>query len=190
MRRCRPVPCRERSTLRRCGRCRFCRSVSARGWRLFACNEVAAFIDLRVVKPIVISADGATRDVGVVDAASSRIRVVTPRRRPADCCQSSTSCADQDVAAMVDGGAASNVPVELAWGGSATSGSAPQRVLSGVRLLPSALGPRRCGWYRSHPGGQLQMVRSLLRRPPRPIRASAVAGEPGAVRGGIDRACR
>lgn len=87
--------------------------VAARMW------QVAAFIDLRVVKPIVISADGATRDVNVVDAASfsSAIPGVLhhetsdPRMLPI----LDELCADQDVAAMVDGGAASNVPVELAW---------------------------------------------------------------------------
>jgi hypothetical protein len=88
--------------------------VAARMW------QVAAFIDLRVVKPIVISdADPATRDFNVVDAASfsSAIPGVLhyetsdPRMIPV----LDHLCADKDIAAMVDGGAASNVPIELAW---------------------------------------------------------------------------
>lgn len=122
--------------------------VAARMW------QVAAFIDLRVVKPIVISADGATRDVNVVDAASfsSAIPGVLhhetsdPRMLPI----LDELCADQDVAAMVDGGAASNVPVELAW----------ERVRDGRLGTRNACylafdcfhphwDPDICGWYRS-----------------------------------------
>lgn len=156
--------------------------VAARMW------QVAAFIDLRVVKPIVISADGATRDVNVVDAASfsSAIPGVLhhetsdPRMLPI----LDELCADQDVAAMVDGGAASNVPVELAWE-RVRAARHPQRVLSGVRLLPSALGPPTSVAGTDHPGGPAaDGAQPALRRPPRPIRADAVAGEPGAVRGG------
>lgn len=88
--------------------------VAARMW------QVAAFIDLRVVKPIVISdADAATRDFNVVDAASfsSAIPGVLhyetsdPRMIPL----LDDLFADKDIAAMVDGGAASNVPIETAW---------------------------------------------------------------------------
>ena len=88
--------------------------VGARMW------QVPAFIDVRVVKPIVISAaDDATRDFNVVDAAafSSAIPGVLhhetsdPRMVPI----LDELCADKGVAAIVDGGAASNVPVELAW---------------------------------------------------------------------------
>ncbi|WP_421841336.1 patatin-like phospholipase family protein [Mycobacterium sp.] len=87
--------------------------VGARMW------QVAAFIDVRVVKPIVISDADQTRDVNVVDAASfsSAIPGVLhhetsdPRMVPI----LDDIFAEQDIAAMVDGGAASNVPVELAW---------------------------------------------------------------------------
>lgn len=87
--------------------------VAARMW------QVAAFIDLRVVKPIVISGDDPDLDFDVVDAASfsSAIPGVLhhetsdPRMIPL----LDQLCADRDIAAIVDGGAASNVPVELAW---------------------------------------------------------------------------
>ncbi|MBW0020234.1 MAG: patatin-like phospholipase family protein [Mycobacterium sp.] len=87
--------------------------VAARMW------QVAAFIDLRVVKPIVISGDDPAVDFDVVDAASfsSAIPGVLhhetsdPRMLPL----LDALCADKDIAALVDGGAASNVPVELAW---------------------------------------------------------------------------
>jgi hypothetical protein len=87
--------------------------VAARMW------QVAAFIDSRVVKPVVIGGDDLTRDFNVVDAASfsSAIPGVLhhetsdPRMVPI----LDTLMADNDIAAIVDGGAASNVPVELAW---------------------------------------------------------------------------
>jgi predicted acylesterase/phospholipase RssA len=87
--------------------------VAARMW------QVAAFIDLRVVKPIVISGDDPALDFDVLDAASfsSAIPGVLhhetsdPRMLPI----LDALCAEKDIAAIVDGGAASNVPVELAW---------------------------------------------------------------------------
>lgn len=87
--------------------------VAARLW------QVSAFIDLRVVKPIVIGDDDQTREFNVVDAASfsSAIPGVLhhetsdPRMVPL----LDTLCQEKEVAALVDGGAASNVPVELAW---------------------------------------------------------------------------
>ncbi|MBY0442472.1 MAG: patatin-like phospholipase family protein [Mycobacteriaceae bacterium] len=87
--------------------------VQARMWR------VAAFIDVRVVKPIVISSETPDCDVNVVDAASfsSAIPGVLhhetsdPRMLPI----LDALCADNDVSAIVDGGTASNVPVQLAW---------------------------------------------------------------------------
>ncbi|GAB3013122.1 patatin-like phospholipase family protein [Mycobacterium bourgelatii] len=87
--------------------------VAARMW------QVAAFIDLRVVKPIVVSGDDPDLDFDVVDAASfsSAIPGVLhhessdPRMVPL----LDQLCADRGIAAIVDGGAASNVPVELAW---------------------------------------------------------------------------
>jgi predicted acylesterase/phospholipase RssA len=87
--------------------------VGARLW------QVAAFIDLRVVKPIIIGGDDPARDFDVVDAASfsSAIPGVLhhetsdPRMIPI----LDALCEEKDVAALVDGGAASNVPIELAW---------------------------------------------------------------------------
>jgi hypothetical protein len=80
---------------------------------------VSAFIDVRVVKPVVISGDDPARDFNVVDAASfsSAIPGVLhhetsdPRMVPI----LDDLCDEKDIAAIVDGGAASNVPVELAW---------------------------------------------------------------------------
>lgn len=87
--------------------------VAVRMW------QVAAFIDSRVVKAIVVGGDELTRDFNVVDAASfsSAIPGVLhhetndPRMLPI----LDQMCEEHDVAALVDGGAASNVPVELAW---------------------------------------------------------------------------
>ncbi|QNI06139.1 patatin-like phospholipase family protein [Mycobacterium kubicae] len=87
--------------------------VGARMW------QVPAFIDLRVVKPIIIGADDRARDFNVIDAASfsSAIPGVLhhetndPRMIPI----LDELCAEKEAAALVDGGAASNVPVELAW---------------------------------------------------------------------------
>jgi predicted acylesterase/phospholipase RssA len=81
--------------------------------------QVSAFIDVRVVKPIVVGDDDLTRDFNVVDAASfsSAIPGVLhhetsdPRMVPI----LDALCDDKEVSALVDGGAASNVPVELAW---------------------------------------------------------------------------
>ena len=80
---------------------------------------MAAFIDSRVVKAIVVGGDDLTRDFNVVDAASfsSAIPGVLhhetndPRMLPI----LDRLCEEHAVAALVDGGAASNVPVELAW---------------------------------------------------------------------------
>jgi patatin-like phospholipase len=87
--------------------------VAARMW------QVAAFIDSRVVKPIVVGGDDLTRDINVVDAASfsSAIPGVLhhetgdPRMHPI----LDALLEEEDIAAIVDCGAASNVPVELAW---------------------------------------------------------------------------
>lgn len=87
--------------------------VGARMW------QVAAFIDLRVVKPIILGGDDPDHDFDVVDAASFSAAIPgvlhhetsDPRMIP----MLDALCADKDVAALVDGGAASNVPVELAW---------------------------------------------------------------------------
>ncbi|HEY9304838.1 MAG TPA: patatin-like phospholipase family protein [Mycobacterium sp.] len=87
--------------------------VGARMW------QVAAFIDLRVVKPIIIGADDPARDFDVVDAVSFSAAIPgvlhhetsDPRMIPI----LDALCEEKDVAALVDGGTASNVPIELAW---------------------------------------------------------------------------
>ncbi len=86
--------------------------VGARMW------QVAAFIDLRVVKPIIIGDDPA-RDFDVVDAASFSAAIPgvlhhetsDPRMTPI----LDALFEEKDIAALVDGGTASNVPIELAW---------------------------------------------------------------------------
>lgn len=87
--------------------------VAARLW------QTAAFIDPRVVTPLVIGGDDPARDVNVVDAASfsSAIPGVLHHETndPAMTPLFDALLADNDVGALVDGGAASNVPVELAW---------------------------------------------------------------------------
>ncbi|OBA80035.1 hypothetical protein A9W99_18165 [Mycobacterium sp. 1164966.3] len=87
--------------------------VGARMW------QVSAFIDVRVVKPIVISGDDPARDLNVIDAASfsSAIPGVLHHETsdPDMIPILDELCEEKEVAALVDGGAASNVPVELAW---------------------------------------------------------------------------
>jgi hypothetical protein len=156
--------------------------VAARMW------QVAALIDSRIVKPIIIGGDDLTRDFDVVDAASfsSAIPGVLhhetndPRMHPF----LDALCDDKDVGALVDGGAASNVPVELAWKRS-RDGKLGTR--NACYLAFDCFHPQ---WDPRH----LWLVRSprrsrcadgaqrALRRPPRPLRADAVAREPGALR--------
>ncbi|MFZ0903152.1 MAG: patatin-like phospholipase family protein [Mycobacterium sp.] len=81
--------------------------------------QVAAFIDLRVVKPIIIGGDDPARDFDVVDAASFSAAIPgvlhhetsDPRMIPI----LDALFEEKDIAALVDGGTASNVPIELAW---------------------------------------------------------------------------
>ncbi len=87
--------------------------VGARMW------QVAAFIDLRVVKPIIIGGDDPARDFDVADAASFSAAIPgvlhhetsDPRMIPL----LDALFEEKDIAALVDGGTASNVPIELAW---------------------------------------------------------------------------
>lgn len=87
--------------------------VGARMW------QVAAFIDLRVVKPIIVAADDPARDFDVVDAASFSAAIPgvlhhetsNPHMIPL----LDALCEEKDVSALVDGGTASNVPIEMAW---------------------------------------------------------------------------
>lgn len=81
--------------------------------------QTAAFIDSRVTKPIVIGADALTRDLNVVDAAAFSSAIPGVLHHETDDPQMRTILdgllEQYDVAAIVDGGAASNVPIELAW---------------------------------------------------------------------------
>ncbi len=87
--------------------------VGARMW------QVAAFIDLRVVKPIIISDDDPARDFDVVDAASFSAAIPGVLHHetsdPRMIGILDALFEEKDVSALVDGGTASNVPVELAW---------------------------------------------------------------------------
>lgn len=81
--------------------------------------QVASFMDSRVVKPLVIGGDELTRQFDVVDAQSFSAaipgvihhEVKTERMRHLV----DQWMKEKKVAALVDGVAASNVPVELAW---------------------------------------------------------------------------
>ncbi|NMN95218.1 patatin-like phospholipase family protein [Antrihabitans stalactiti] len=81
--------------------------------------QVAAFVDTRVVKPIVLGADDLTAEINVIDAVgfSASIPGVLHHESHDPRAQARLDqLLDQhDVAALVDGGAASNVPAELAW---------------------------------------------------------------------------
>lgn len=87
--------------------------VATRMW------QTAAFIDPRVVTPLIIGGDDPDCDVNVVDAASfsSAIPGVLHHETKDPAMQPlfDALLADNDVGALVDGGAASNVPLELAW---------------------------------------------------------------------------
>jgi len=89
------------------------RVVGARMW------QVAAFIDLRVVKPIIIGDDEPARDFDVVDAASFSAAIPGVLHHetsdPRMLSILDELFEEKDIAALVDGGAASNVPMELAW---------------------------------------------------------------------------
>lgn len=87
--------------------------VAARMW------QAAAFIDTRVVKPIALGGDELTKELSVVDAASfsSAIPGVLHHETsdPAAIPLLDELIVQKDVGALIDGFAASNVPVELAW---------------------------------------------------------------------------
>jgi hypothetical protein len=83
--------------------------------------QAASFVDSRVVKPIVLGGDELTRKLHVVDAASFSAAIPgvlhheTKDHRMIPLLDQ--LLAEKQVAALVDGGAASNVPVEQAWVG-------------------------------------------------------------------------
>jgi hypothetical protein len=75
--------------------------------------------DSRVVKPVVVGGDDPSRDFNIVEAASFSSAIPgVPHHETSDPGMIPILDAmleDHDIAAIVDGGAASNVPVELAW---------------------------------------------------------------------------
>lgn len=83
--------------------------------------QVAAFVDPRVVKPIVLGADELTLDLPAVDAAGFSCAI--PGVLHYDIDPEDTAVGDilralfqrEDLAALIDGGVVSNVPAELAW---------------------------------------------------------------------------
>ncbi|WP_223163734.1 patatin-like phospholipase family protein [Nocardioides humilatus] len=81
--------------------------------------QVASFIDTRMVKPIVLGGDDLTRQLNVVDAASFSAAIPGvlhhETKDPAMVPILDELMATRDVAALVDGFAASNVPAEQAW---------------------------------------------------------------------------
>lgn len=81
--------------------------------------QVASFIDSRVVKPIVAGGDELTRQFNVVDAQSFSAAIPGVLHHEAKDERMlpllDQWMAEKKVAALVDGGAASNVPIELAW---------------------------------------------------------------------------
>lgn len=89
------------------------RAVVSRLW------QVASFIDSRVVKPLVVGGDELTEQFDVVDAQSFSAAIPgvlhheTRSERMVPLID--RWMAEKKVAALVDGVAASNVPIELAW---------------------------------------------------------------------------
>ena len=81
--------------------------------------QVAAFIDARVTKPIVVGGDDLTRDLNVVDAASFSSAIPGVLHHETSDPQMvpilDALLAEHGVSAIIDGGTASNVPIELAW---------------------------------------------------------------------------
>lgn len=81
--------------------------------------QLASFFDSRVVKPLVIGGDDLTRSFNVVDAQSFSAAIPgilhheVKSERMIGLVQ--TWMEQKKVAALVDGVAASNVPIELAW---------------------------------------------------------------------------
>ncbi|CAM2915208.1 patatin-like phospholipase family protein [Skermania piniformis] len=87
--------------------------VAARLW------QVAAFIDNQMVKPIVLGGDPLTAGLNTVDAIGFSCAIPGilhhESHDPAMYPILDELLAARDVSALVDGGAASNVPIELAW---------------------------------------------------------------------------
>ena len=81
--------------------------------------QIASFIDSRVVKPLVIGADELTRQFDVVDAQSfsAAIPGILHHEVKSERMVGLVDewMAQKKVAALVDGVAAANVPIELAW---------------------------------------------------------------------------
>ena len=80
---------------------------------------MAAFFDSRVVKPIIVGGDDLTQAMNVVDAVAFSCAIPGVLHHETNDPTMDPLLDDlmrsKDIAALVDGGAASNVPVELAW---------------------------------------------------------------------------
>ncbi len=92
-------------------RARLGAAVAGRMW------QVAAFFDPRMVKPVVLGADGPTAGLRAVDAAgfSSAIPGVLQYELAAANEALDRLFEREELAALVDGGVAANVPAALAW---------------------------------------------------------------------------
>lgn len=81
--------------------------------------QAAAFFDSRVVRPIVLGGDPLTRRLRVIDAAAFSAAIPGVLHHETDDPEMLPILDElmetKQVAALVDGGAASNVPVEQAW---------------------------------------------------------------------------
>jgi len=83
--------------------------------------QVAAFFDPRLVKPIVLGGDDESAKFDAVDAAGFSAAIPGVLQYDLDDGDEASIaileslCAREDVAAIVDGGVAANVPVEIAW---------------------------------------------------------------------------
>jgi hypothetical protein len=83
--------------------------------------QVAAFFDRRIVRPILLGADELTVQLDAVHAAGFSASIPGVLHYDVDPVDARNSailaelCEREDLAALVDGGVASNVPAELAW---------------------------------------------------------------------------
>ncbi len=83
--------------------------------------QVGAFFDPRIVKPVVLGADAETSAFDAVDAVGFSAAIPGVLHYDVDAEDArmdalvAALCDREDIAAIVDGGVASNVPVELAW---------------------------------------------------------------------------
>jgi predicted acylesterase/phospholipase RssA len=90
-------------------------AIASRMW------QVAAFFDRRIVRPILIGADDLTSDLDAVHAAGFSAAIPGVLHYDVDPAEERNTeilaelFEREELAALVDGGVASNVPAELAW---------------------------------------------------------------------------